>query len=87
MLRLGKKYGISYLETEAISRLHQDFPSTLESWDGLNIINKPYRIYAHMERETLCKVISLAHEFQLWTILPAAYSNYVISQHLVRFPL
>jgi len=82
MLRLGRKYDIPCFEKEALSRLHHDFPTTLEKWDS----SEDRQIRDTEDDDpflTIFGVISIAHEFGLFTILPAAYSKYLQLQFLV----
>jgi chorismate mutase len=73
MLRLGRKYDIVYLENEALQRLRHDYPTTLNEWDSLHEDTKPQIDPASDVHE----IISIAHEFALNTILPAAYVRYL----------
>jgi hypothetical protein len=79
MLRLGRKYDIVYLENEALQRLHHDYPTTLKEWDSLREDTNRQIDPASDVHE----IISIAHEFALNTILPAAYVQYLESQTLV----
>jgi len=84
MLRLGRKYVITCLENEALRCLHHDFPTTLEEWDSSEdrqITDGDNKV------PTVLIVISIAHEFGLSTILPAAYAKYLEYQFLVRRPV
>ena len=73
MLRLGRKYVIACLENEVLRRLHHDFPTTLAEWDS----SEDRQIEDGSELVTVFEVISIAHEFRLFTILPAVYAKYV----------
>jgi len=76
MLLLGNKYAITHLEDEARFRLHHDYPQDLMTWDALfNKFVKPL-IESH-DTQDVAFVIGIAHKFQLYTILPAAYSLYI----------
>jgi hypothetical protein len=79
MLRLGRKYDIVYLENEALQRLHHDYPTTLKEWDSLREDTNRQIDPASDVHE----IISIAHEFGLNTILPAAYVQYLESRTLV----
>jgi len=73
MLRLGNKYAITHLEEEALFRLHHDYPQDLVSWDAMmKEVVQPL-----IETDHITWIIDLAHEFNLNTILPAAYSTYI----------
>ncbi|SRR5258705_163090 len=79
MLRLGRKYAIPCFENEALRRLHHDFPTTLGEWDS----SEDRQITDDVKIPTILRVISIAHEFRLFTILPAAYAKYLEYQFLV----
>jgi len=81
MLRLGRKYAIPCLEKEALSRLRHDFPTTLEEWDTSE--PEDHQIKDANSLHTVLGVISIAHEFRLFTILPAAYAEYLGISFLV----
>jgi len=87
MLRLGRKYAIPHLENEALARLYHDYPKSLKEWDAL--IDDPSTELIDCDAcsaDTIqvASIIGLAHEFQLYTVLPAAYSSYLYEQYLVR---
>lgn len=80
-LRLGNKYEIPSLRTEAIVRLTAHFPSTLEEWD------KP-RTLIQFHPGFVCDVIKLAHDQEVQSILPAAfYSCCVLDVHHFIAPI
>jgi hypothetical protein len=84
MLRLGRKYEIEHLENEALERLRHDYSTTLQAWDSLSYDRR--RIEDDPESgsmDPITKIISIAHEFHLFTILPAAYAQYLQQQTLV----
>jgi len=81
MLRLGRKYAIPYLEHEALDRLHHDYPKSLKEWDAL--WDDPSKKLIEGDA-SVANIIELAHEFQLHTTLPAAYSKYLCVKLLVR---
>ena len=72
MLRLGKKYAIPHFESEALFRLHNDYPKNLKYWDFLY-----QESVDSMVEDDVAAVIDLAHEFQLFTVLPSAYADYL----------
>lgn len=72
ILRLGKKYVIPHFESEALFRLHHDYPKTVECWNSL------WNDSVTMLENDVADVIDLAHEFQLFTVLPSAYADYLI---------
>src|SRR5258705_7527621 len=79
MLRLGRKYAIAHIENKALQALHHDYPTTLQEWDSLSL-NRRHIKYGDerlAKSNTTTRVISIAHEFKLFTILPAAYAKYV----------
>lgn len=64
-LRLGSKYNIEELHSEAITRLTHEFPSSFERYNGLkplSMINKIHRF----------EIINLAREHDIPFILPTA---------------
>lgn len=65
MIRLGRKYGFTRLQANALRRLQTLFPKTL-STDGL-------RGHPQFTAEFLLDVINLAEENSIKSILPAAY--------------
>ncbi|TEB27368.1 hypothetical protein FA13DRAFT_1736503 [Coprinellus micaceus] len=74
MIRLGRKYEISYLRDEGLARLKREFPTTLEEYDRL-----PEEYLSFTYPETQCgldpivDIIKLAHECNIQSILPALY--------------
>ena len=83
MLRLGIKYAITHIEDKALWVLHHDYPKTLEEWDSLSHDRLRIRYDPQKKSSTTSEVISLGHEFQLLTILPAAYTRYIEQRMLV----
>ena len=77
MLRLGRKYAISYLEKKTLESLHRSYPTKLSDWDALGRPDTDY------ELEIITEVICIAHEFHLFTIYPAVYASYIRAQFLV----
>ena len=75
MLRLGNKYAITHLEEEALFRLHHDYPQDLVSWDAM--MNELVQPLIETDHHVITWIIKIAHEFDLNTILPAAYSAYI----------
>lgn len=76
-LRLGKKYEITQLRTEALDILHYDFPSSLDEYDR----NTTPRI-DDFQPSTNVQVINLARETGTHVLLPAAFyglCNYGLS--------
>lgn len=86
LLRVGKKYEIDYLTSEALRRLRGDHPTTLSQWE---IIEKPreYKIIEQKQGvlEPYSKVIILGHEHDVQSILPAAYLRFAQTYRLVSF--
>jgi hypothetical protein len=77
-LRLGRKYEITQLQAEAITRLRYEFPASLEQCEGMVD-------YSMVEEDRpraalVFEVIELAHEHNLRHLLPWAYS--VCCHHL-----
>ncbi|KAF5340605.1 hypothetical protein D9611_007348 [Ephemerocybe angulata] len=69
MMRMGLEYEIPHLREGALKRLTLEFPTTLEEYDErggawTSIIE---------EKGLLFKIVNLAHECDIHTILPAAY--------------
>lgn len=75
-LRLGQKYYIEVLKTEATSRLTHEFPSSLDAWDSLvenSMIEQDGCLYVdaiNLARETGCLAL----------ILPMTFYNLFSSQ-------
>ena len=82
MLRLGRKYGIATFEDAALESLHHDCPTTLFEWDSGSEHRK---IDFRSDDNGPEDVISIAHEFRLFTTLPAAYTIYLKYRGLVTF--
>jgi hypothetical protein len=84
MIRLGRKYEISYLRDEGLARLKREFPTTLEEYDRL-----PEEYLSFTYPETQCgldpivDIIKLAHECNIQSMLPALYLQ-ATSWKLVR---
>ena len=79
MLRLGTKYTITSLRMEALRALHYEYPTKLEDWEAsLEISHINYR-----GEEPYNRILDLALEFSLETILPAAYMHQVQGTPLV----
>lgn len=76
MLRLGRKYHIAHLENKALQVLHHDYPTTLQDWDSFPA-RRQIKLGDEPDFQTTVEVISIAHEFHLCTILPAAYARYI----------
>jgi len=97
MLRLGRKYEMKHLEQEAIERLQVDFPASLKEWDGHFEKDKAPRSFRLLDYEDddyedafdpiLTNVINLCHDYNLKTILPAAYASYLCKYSLVSSDL
>jgi hypothetical protein len=83
MLRLGRKYDITTFEKEALERLHHDCPTQLEMWDALEISSQTRQ--TNFDACDSDFVIPIAHEFRLFTILPAAYIKFLQCRTLVTF--
>lgn len=81
MIRMGRKYDISFVKVSALKFLRNLFPRTLEQWD-----------VSHLEVEKivtrlgpfLFDVINLAYENQIPSILPAAFLSMYKIYSLVR---
>jgi len=69
-LRLGSKYEIPQLRSEAVKRLSIEYPSKLDKWDAM-ILTPWGEIQSH--RGIHFSVINLAQEVGLTSILPAAF--------------
>jgi len=80
MLRLGTKYEIDYLRKAALEILHYEFPTTLEDWA---ISTESMRIDYGFSDDPIGKVLNLATELSLETVLPTAYLLIVKSSSLV----
>lgn len=81
MLRLGRKYGFATFEKAALGRLHHDCPTKLFLWDFLELESRRQIDFDHNPED----IISIAHEFRLFTTLPAAYAKYLQCRTLVTF--
>ena len=66
-LRLGRKYEIEHLQSEALRRLRKDHPSNLRAYDKLS--QKTTCVVGY--RGKAADVIRLAHETNIYSILPA----------------
>ncbi|KDR72647.1 hypothetical protein GALMADRAFT_758598 [Galerina marginata CBS 339.88] len=78
LLRLGKKYEIDYFTKEALRRLRSECPATLNAWDDRDVYGKEGDIVFPLEVDDVTtKIINLAHEVSLPSVLPAAYLRYV----------
>ncbi len=81
MIRMGRKYNISFLKKSALTFLRNLFPRDLERWD-----------VSHSEVERLCSpgrpflfdVINLAYANEIPSILPAAFLSMYMIYNLVR---
>lgn len=73
-LRVGRKYGIRSLETEAIRRLAYEYPSTLEDFITHECF-KTIKSNGVLDRD----VIRLAREHKLFALLPTAFYRVVSS--------
>jgi hypothetical protein len=89
MLRLGKKYDIADLENSALECLHHEFPTSLSEWDSLergdDLDLNHRRLGIRSNPGDIVDIISIAHEFHLFTILPAAYGQYLQIWEIVVF--
>lgn len=75
-LRLGRKYDIQQLHSEALKRLTFEFPSTLEEYD-CSIENYTFIDDSDIDRSNLLlAVIHLARETDNLSVLPAALYNF-----------
>ena len=83
ILRLGKKYDITYLCEEGLKRLRLEFPATLEKWRACSGEN----IHAVGATSVARSVIGLCHELSIPRCLPGAYFLFVASRTLVSSPL
>ncbi|KAF5336573.1 hypothetical protein D9611_006491 [Ephemerocybe angulata] len=72
MARLGEKFMISCLRSEALSRLRTEYPSTLAE---ASVAQAPEKIFTTIIEEPglLIKIANLAHDSKLWTIRPTVY--------------
>ena len=76
MLRLGRKYVIAHLENKGLETLLNNLPTTFQKWDSQVQIRKH-------DLNSITELVSIAHEFRLFTKLPAAYTLYLQRQSLV----
>ncbi|KAF5340603.1 hypothetical protein D9611_007346 [Ephemerocybe angulata] len=69
MIRMGLSYRIPQLYEEALERLTMELPTTLEEYDQRN------GVWTSIieEKGLVIKIVNLAHECGIHTILPAAY--------------
>ncbi|KAF6759126.1 hypothetical protein DFP72DRAFT_885750 [Ephemerocybe angulata] len=70
MIRMGKKYGIQHLRDEGAQLLANEFPKTLEEFGKTSLETWTYIV---PEVGLLPKVVALAHQCDIPTILPAVY--------------
>ncbi|KAF5340604.1 hypothetical protein D9611_007347 [Ephemerocybe angulata] len=70
MIRMGKKYGIQHLRDEGAQLLANEFPKTLEEFDKTSLETWTSIV---PDDGLLPKIIALAHQCDMPTILPAAY--------------
>jgi len=77
MLRFGTKYNVHRIREEAVRCLESSFPSTLEAMDEVGITKNTttctYRSIDIEAEENLMDLISLAHECDVPSILPAVF--------------
>jgi len=81
-LRLGQKYEIDQLRSEAVTRLSYDFPTTLEEFD-----QSFKETLSHCDGVLLFTSINLARECNLLSVLPSALyacSNTMAVQDILR---
>jgi hypothetical protein len=83
MLRLGRKYGFATFENVALERLHHDCPTKLLLWNSLEKDSRHRQI--DFDDLGSDDVVAIAHEFRLFTTLPAAYVKYLQCRNLVTF--
>jgi len=79
MLRLGTKYDIDDFRTQALEVLHYEYPTTLEDYD--KSYDAPRLNYDLPS--TMSRIINLALEFSLETVLPSAYLSKIEVTSLV----
>lgn len=84
-LRLGTKYEIEQLRSEAVNRISVEYPSQLDQWDTFQS-KKSTMSQMHPERSNTFDVINLAQEINMPSLLPAAFytcvANYDIQEVL-----
>ncbi|KAJ7717995.1 hypothetical protein B0H16DRAFT_1337746 [Mycena metata] len=68
MLRLGTKYAICKARENAVWRIHQEFPVTLESWDEMEAGLRPEKIQYQLG--FLVEVLKLAYEGGIRSSIP-----------------
>lgn len=74
MLRLGNKYDIHQLVTEATGRLHVEFPTNLRHWDLRSPSVQKYTFEGIKEQNGLLfDIVNLALQYEILSILPVAY--------------
>jgi hypothetical protein len=69
MLHFGRKYEMKTLRREAVSCLLSEFPSDLDEWTD----ETPFAVDIYQSPTSLFKLLSLAHEHCITSILPALY--------------
>ncbi|KAF7326101.1 BTB domain-containing protein [Mycena kentingensis (nom. inval.)] len=67
MLRLGYKYEMTQFKADALSRLHHEFPTTLQAWDG---VAEEMTKMAD-EANSILYLLLLAYELGIHTSIPA----------------
>ncbi|KAJ3532840.1 hypothetical protein NMY22_g7578 [Coprinellus aureogranulatus] len=90
MLRLGKKFDIEHLKTEALSRLKAEFPTTLDEFcrvcdAGWTRIDCRFDETYDDRWKVRCALIRLALECGVQSVLPALYMH-MMAMDLVRSP-
>ncbi|TFY80782.1 hypothetical protein EWM64_g3230 [Hericium alpestre] len=89
VLALSTKYEITHLRQLIVDRLEADWPLTLEKWDALEDMTMSQRSHHYRFPGPFiddlfpepASAIRLAHDFDIPTILPAAF------YHLLRIPV
>ncbi|KAF5340602.1 hypothetical protein D9611_007345 [Ephemerocybe angulata] len=82
MIRMGKKYDIRHLRDEGAQRLASQFPSTLEAFEKTSLETWTSIV---PEVGLLFKIIALAHQCHIPTILPAAYFRALTNMDALLF--
>ncbi|KAJ7134247.1 hypothetical protein C8R44DRAFT_848895 [Mycena epipterygia] len=68
MLRLGRKYEMTRFKTDAVSRIHHEFPTRLTAWDRRTATGLFEKI--HPTTGVLVDLLNLAYENGIYTSIP-----------------
>ena len=81
MIRMGRKYDISFIKVSALKCLRNLFPRTLEQW---GVSHQEVTEIVSRSRSFLFEVVNMAYENHIPSILPAAFLSMYRIYSLVR---